>query len=189
MPDRTSFPPVVECRRSLATQRHTTCIPTATLNTTISRRLNPAIHPFCNYRSFHFQQMRGRLVLRRAMKWLMASCVFNQNCFTIFKARSLKWKVFLAVGLNNWWSVCWAESKPPLVEQCSQWVSSGGKLQSTCLLQSVFDGEQTEVNDHFVRFQWEDCAPKSRLCDGNTCDLAIGIITLQHLIMIKFYSH
>lgn len=150
------FPPVVECRRSLTTQCRNASIPTAPLNTTTSRRLNPAIHPFCNYHSFHFQQMRGRIVLDRTMKWLMP-CVFNQNCFTIFKARSLKWKVFLAVCLNNWWSVCWAESTPPLVEQRSQWVSSGGRQKFTCLLQSIADVEWERDKYSFVGFQWEDC--------------------------------
>lgn len=175
------FPPVVECRRSLTTQCRTACIPTAPLNTTTSRRLNPAIHPSCNYRSFHFQQTRGRIVLDRAMKWLMA-CVFNQNCFTIFKARSLKWKVFLAVCLNNWWSVCWAESTPPSVEQRSQWGSSGGRQKFTCLLQSIADVERERDKYSFCGISMRRLSSESL---GWKCFLfAIGIIIVQHLIII-----
>lgn len=56
-----------------------------------------------------------------------------------------------------------SESTPPLVEQHSQWVSSGGKLKSNCLRQSVFDGGWNEVNDHYVRFQWGGCVQASTM--------------------------
>lgn len=139
-------------RRSLTTPCRATCMPTAPLNATISHRLNPAIHPSIHSAIIaHFIFSRWGDGLFWSEPWNGRWCrVFSIRIVSQFSKRS-HWSgksfllfVWTTGGVS-------AELSPHLL-----W-----KLKSTCLLQSVSDGERNEVNDHFVRFQWEDCVQVS----------------------------
>lgn len=163
-------------------QCRTACMPPAPRNATTSRRLNPATHPFCNYRSFHFQQTRGTDCSRPHHEMADGVCFQSQLFHNFFKVRSLKVES-LSRRLSEQLLKCLAEPSPHRL----QWSSAvndfqvGGRQKFTCLLQSIADVE-------WGRGTYSFCGIPMRRLSASLWD-GCYIIIVRRLMIIELYSN